>query len=149
LVERIDNVEQFVRGTRADIRPGGSEAFYSVAGDYVAIPPSDSFIGTATSTATECYYSVLLHELVHWTGASHRLNRDLSDRFGGKGYAMEELVAELGAAFLCSKLEIASTPRADHAAYIANWLEVLKADKRAIFTAASQASEAADYLTYM
>ena len=74
------------------------------------------------------------------------LARDLTGRFGDHAYAMEELVAELGAAFLCADLAIANVPRADHAAYIANWLEVLRSDKRAVFTAASKASSASDYL---
>jgi antirestriction protein ArdC len=82
----------------------------------------------------------------HWTGHESRLDRDLSGRFGNEAYAVEELVAELGAAFLCADLSITNTPRPDHAAYIANWLEVLRQDKRAIFTAARKASQATDYL---
>ena len=84
------------------------------------------------------YYSVLSHETTHWTGAAHRLNRDLSGRFHTDSYAMEELVAELGAAFLCSELGLPTDPRQDHAPYIASWLKVLKNDKRAIFTAAAK-----------
>ena len=75
-----------------------------------------------------------------------RFDRDLSGRFGIEAYAVEELVAELGAAFLCADLSITNTPRPDHAAYIANWLEVLKRDKRAIFTAARKAAQASDFL---
>jgi antirestriction protein ArdC len=71
----------------------------------------------------------------------------LHKRFGDEAYAMEELVAELGAAFLCANLRITDTPRADHAQYIESWLRVLKADKKAIFTAASKASQAVDFLT--
>src|SRR5690606_12591165 len=96
--------------------------------------------------AAEAFYSTLSHELVHWGGASHRLDRDLSGRFGSEAYAIEELVAELGAAFLCGDLGITPEPRADHAQYIAHWLRVLKNDKRAIFSAASKASEAANWL---
>ena len=82
------------------------------------------------------------------TGAAqpHRLDRQLSTRFGDDAYAAEELIAELGAAFLCADLGITSEPRPDHAAYLASWLKILKADKKAIFTAASAASRAADYL---
>ena len=86
------------------------------------------------------------HEATHWTGAKARLDRDLSGRFGSEAYAAEELVAELGAAFLCADLELTNQPRPDHAAYVASWLKVLKADSRAIFTAAAKAQEAADYL---
>ncbi len=89
----------------------------------------------------------MLHELTHWTASAHRCNRDLSGRFGSDAYAMEELVAELGAAFLCAELGITVEPRIDHAQYLAHWLNVLKADKRAIFTAASKAAEASAYLS--
>ena len=110
------------------------------------MPDRERFTGSETSTPTEAYYATLLHELTHWTGHESRLDRDLSGRFGNEAYAVEELVAELGAAFLCADLSITNTPRPDHAAYIANWLEVLKRDKRAIFTAARKAAQATDYL---
>jgi antirestriction protein ArdC len=84
--------------------------------------------------------------LTHWTSAEPRCNRQLSKRFGDQAYAMEELVAELGAAFLCADLQITDDPRADHAQYLGSWLAVLKVDKKAIFTAASKASEAAAFL---
>jgi antirestriction protein ArdC len=110
------------------------------------MPDQERFTGSATSTPTETYYATLLHELTHWTGHEIRLERDLSGRFGQEAYAMEELVAELGAAFLCADLSITNTPRPDHAAYVANWLKVLKQDKRAIFTAARKAAQATGYL---
>ena len=89
----------------------------------------------------------LAHETTHWTAHESRLARDLGTRrFGSEGYAIEELVAELGAAFLCADLDLTLEPREDHAAYIANWLDVLKADHRAIFTAASHAQRAADFI---
>jgi antirestriction protein ArdC len=92
------------------------------------------------------YYSVLGHETTHWSGAKHRLNRQLVDRFQQEAYAAEELVAELGAAFLCADLGLANEPRPDHAAYVASWIEVFKNDRRAIFTAASRAQEAVDWM---
>lgn len=138
--------EQFIAATRASITRGGERAFYNRETDQIRLPPRDSFIGSATSTATESYYSTILHELVHWTGPKQRLDRDLTGRFGSHAYAMEELVAELGAAFLCSDLQLSNEPRPDHAAYITSWLQVLKADPRAIFTAASKAAQAVDYL---
>ena len=104
------------------------------------MPSFDAFV------SAEAYYSVLAHELTHWTGAKIRLDRDLSGRFGSDAYAMEELIAELGAAFTVSHLELTSKPRTDHAPYIASWLRVLGNDPRAIFTAASRAQAAADYL---
>jgi antirestriction protein ArdC len=87
-----------------------------------------------------------VHESIHWSGAAHRINRDLKSRFDGAADAAEELVAELGAAFLCAHLRIANDPRPDHAAYLAHWLEILRHDKRALFTAASKAQAAADWL---
>jgi antirestriction protein ArdC len=115
--------------------------------DEIHMPKRASFTGSATSTATEAYYSTVLHELTHWTAPAHRCNRDLSGRFGSEAYAMEELVAELGAAFLCAELGISVEPRPDHAQYLTHWLTVLKADKRAIFTAASKAAEASVFLS--
>jgi antirestriction protein ArdC len=105
------------------------------------------FLGTETSSPEESYYSTLFHELTHFSGAKGRCDRDLTGRFGSSAYAMEELIAELGAAFLCGQFQISAAPRADHAQYLAHWLSVLKSDKRAIFTAASKASQAVDYLT--
>jgi antirestriction protein ArdC len=105
------------------------------------MPPFESFLDA------ESYYATLLHELTHWTRHPSRLARDMGGkRWRDHGYAAEELVAELGAAFLCADLAITPTPRADHASYIASWLEVPRNDQRAIFTAAAQAQRAADYL---
>jgi antirestriction protein ArdC len=92
------------------------------------------------------YYSVLAHECTHWTSHASRCDRELGKRFGDSAYAMEELIAELGSAYTMASLELELTPRQDHARYIESWLRVLKADKRAVFTAASKAQQAADYL---
>jgi len=147
LAERLAHAERFVTATGADIRYGQGRAFYSPSHDFVGMPDWDQFKDTDGATATENAYGVLLHELTHWTKHERRLDRDLGgQRFGDDGYAMEELVAELGAAYLCASLGIAAEPRADHARYIENWLGVLKADKKAIFTAAARASDAAEYL---
>jgi len=95
----------------------------------------------------ESYAATKAHELTHWTKHESRLNRDLGGkRFGDAGYAREELVAELGAAFLCADLGITPEPREDHASYLAHWLEVLREDNRAIFQAAAHAQRAIDYL---
>jgi len=145
-VEIVEQAEVFVSATGADIRHGGDSAYYSPTADYIQMPPRERFTGTATSTPTESYYATELHELTHWTGHKSRCDRDLSQRFGKEAYAMEELVAELGAAFLCSDLRITNVPRPDHAGYLANWLSVLKSDKRAIFSASRKASEAKDFL---
>jgi antirestriction protein ArdC len=146
LVQVLDHAEVFTAATCADVRHGGDRAYYRRSSDHVQIPERDRFTGSATSTPTETYYATLLHELTHWTGHKSRLDRDLSGRFGNEAYAMEELVAEFGAAFLCADISITNAPRPDHAAYISHWLEVLKRDKRAIFTAARKAAQATDYL---
>lgn len=145
-VQPIQAADRFIQATGADIRHGGTSAHYSPVTDHIQMPPQDAFTGTATSTATESYYGTLLHELVHWTGPGSRCNREFGKRFGDDAYAFEELIAELGAAFLCADLGINQTPRADHAAYVNGWLRVLKGDKRAIFNAASAAAKATDYL---
>ena len=142
----IEQAEHFVAATRASITLGGHTACYRPSTDTIHIPPKDAFLGSPTSSPAETFYSTLLHELTHWTGQKARCDRDLAKRFGSSSYAMEELVAELGAAFLCADLGIADAPRADHAQYLAHWLTVMKADKKAIFTAASKASQAVDFL---
>ena len=145
-VESIVGADAFVQATGAVIHHGGSRAFYRPSTDSIQLPVRDDFIGSTSSTAQEAYYSTLLHELTHWSSAAHRCNRQLGKRFGDAAYAMEELIAELGAAFLCSELGITIEPRADHAQYLSSWLNVMKADKRAIFTAASAASKATQHL---
>jgi antirestriction protein ArdC len=146
VITPIEQAEAFVAATGAAIHHGGDRAYYRPSTDSIHLPPRDAFIDTPTSTPAESYYSTLCHELTHWTSAEPRCNRQLGKRFGDQAYAMEELVAELGAAFLCADLRITAEPRVDHAQYLASWLAVLKADKKAIFTAASKASEAAAFL---
>jgi len=145
-IDTIAAADAVVNASGADISHGGSIAAYSPALDAVRMPDRESFVDTDHSSATENYYSTLFHELTHWTGAKHRLDRQFGKRFGDNAYAFEELVAELGAAFNCASLGITSTPRADHAQYIENWLQALKSDKRAIFHAASKAAQSVDYL---
>jgi len=142
----ITRAEHFAAATGAVITEQGDRAFFSPTTDQITMPERRRFIGTATTTAAEGFYSTLCHELVHWSGVPSRLDRDLSGRFGDEAYAIEELIAELGAAFLCADLGITPEPRLDHASYIKNWLAVLKGDKKAIFTAAAKASQAAQYL---
>lgn len=145
-IETLAEVDDFIQRTGALIRHGGGEAYYDRRYDTVVVPPRGMFIGTSTSSPMDSYYATLLHELTHWTGAAHRLARQFGERFGDNAYAVEELVAELGSAFLCADLGIANESRPDHAAYVASWLEVLNRDHKAVFTAASQASAAAAYL---
>ena len=113
-------------------------ACYSPDEDRVCMPPLPSFENESL------YWSVALHEAGHWTGHKNRLNRDLNNRFGSQAYAAEELIAELASAFSCAVVGVPGTLR--HPEYIAAWLKILKNDMRAIFTAASHAQKAADFL---
>lgn len=146
IFDPIERAEAFATATRAVIEEGGDRACYIPSIDTIRLPERRRFTGTETTTPAEGFYSTLCHELVHWSGAKHRLDRDLAARFGSESYAAEELIAEVGAAFLCGDLGITPEPRADHAQYIANWLQLLKNDKKAVFSAASKASEAANWL---
>ncbi|MEI9933151.1 MAG: zincin-like metallopeptidase domain-containing protein [Rhizomicrobium sp.] len=141
-----EQIAAFTAAVGAEVRHGSAIACYRTRGDYIEMPAPAQFIGTPTSSATEAYHAVLLHELTHWTGAPHRLDRIGGQTFGDSDYAFEELVAELGAAFLCSAFGLVNAPRPDHAAYIAHWLHILKQDNRAIFAAASRAQQAVEYL---
>ena len=143
-VSPIAQADALIAASLAKITHEGAQAFYRPSTDEIVLPPQHLFTGTSTSSATEAYYGVLLHELTHWTAP--RLQREFGKRFGDAAYAAEELVAELGAAFLCAKLGMAGEPRADHAKYLASWIKILKNDRRAFITAASKASEASNYL---
>lgn len=140
-VARNAAADAFFARCGADIRSGGNMAFYSQSGDFVQLPPFEAF------RDPESYYATLAHEMTHWTKHEKRLDREFGrKRWGDEGYAAEELVAELGAAFLCADLDLTPELREDHAAYIGHWLKVLKGDTRAIFTAAAHAQRAADFI---
>ena len=145
-IDRIGQADRLIAYLRPDIRFGGDKACYSPSHDFIQMPDERLFTASDSVKRSEDYYAVLFHELTHWSGAKPRLNRELGKRFGDHAYAMEELVAELGSAFLCGSLSITPQPRADHAGYIAHWLDVMKADKRAIFSAAAKANEAVTFL---
>jgi antirestriction protein ArdC len=140
-IERIERAEMFLANTGANVVHGGSRACYVPSTDNIHMPCIDFF------RDAESYYATRAHETTHWTRHKSRIDREFGrKRFGDEGYAMEELVAELGSAFLSADLDLTPEVREDHASYIASWLKVLKGDKRAIFTAASHAQRAADYL---
>jgi antirestriction protein ArdC len=140
-IQRIAHAENFFAAIGATIRHGGNRAYYNIGEDFVQMPPFEAF------RDPQSYYATLAHECTHWTRHEKRLNRDFGrKRWGDEGYAMEELVAELGAAFLSSDLGLSQETRTDHADYIASWIKALKDDKRAIFAAASHAQRAADFL---
>lgn len=152
LAERLEHCEEFVSATGAVVRWDQSRAFYRHSpDDFIGMPPREAFIDTDHSTATEGLYSTLFHELTHWTGDPLRCDRPRFDKGNMQSRdiatrALEELIAELGAAYLCAELGIALEPRRDHAVYIAHWLTALKRDKKAIFKAAGQASAAVAFL---
>ncbi|GGH07548.1 ArdC family protein [Mucilaginibacter phyllosphaerae] len=146
LFEKIDPIDAFLENTKAVIETYDGDPCYNFADDKIRVPYADRFVNTTTCTATEGFYSTMLHELVHWSGAKHRLNRNKGKKFGDQAYAAEELVAEFGAAFLCAGFGIATVEKGDHTGYIDHWLKVLKEDNRCIVSAASEASKAVDYL---
>ena len=136
----IKNAEKFIANTQAKIHIGGDAAFYRPSADQITMPSIDSFF---TDTA---YYSTLLHELTHWTGHPSREDRDLSGGFGSERYAREELIAEIGSAFLSQILNIEKVIRDDHAKYLNNWIKVIKEDKNALKTAFSKAQKSVNFL---
>ena len=133
----VDAAERLLTLTGAVIRHGGNSAFYRPSDDIIQLPP------TAWFAQPEDYYATALHELSHWTGHPRRLNRVLGRQHGIDAYAYEELVAEIGAAFLCAHCGLPG--RLEHASYIDSWLDALRRDKRLIFTAAGAAQKAADF----
>jgi antirestriction protein ArdC len=137
---RIAHADEFFHAIGAEVRHGGNQAFYAPVSDHVQMPPYAAFRDAVS------YYSTLAHEHTHWTASASRCDRQLGKRFGDNAYAAEELIAELGAAFTCADLGLSTEPREDHAQYIQSWLRVLKADSKAIFTAASKAQQACDWL---
>ena len=130
--------DAFLHSSGADIREGHGEAYYVPSRDFISMPAFGAFKGA------DHFYNVAFHELTHWTAHKSRLDRDLKNRFGSHNYAAEELIAELGAAFLSAEFGFDGDVR--NAGYIATWIDLLKADKRAFFTACSRASKAADYI---
>lgn len=140
--QRIERAEAFFAATGFTIIHGGAMACYAQEPDHIRMPPFETF------RDAESYYATLAHEACHATKHPKRLDREFGrKRWGDQGYAMEELVAELGAAFVCADLALTPEVRDDHASYIASWLKALKNDKRAVFAAASHAQKAADYLS--
>jgi antirestriction protein ArdC len=138
---RIEAADSWVSNTGAVVHHGGGRAFYRHApADFVQMPEFETF------NSASGYYGTLFHELTHWSGAEKRLDRTKGKIFGDPAYSFEEMVAELGAAFVCADLRISAEPREDHASYIGGWLKKLREDNRAIFKAASLAEKAAGYL---
>jgi len=137
----IDAAEQRIIKTGAAISHGGDAAFYAPSVDRIQLPNKSAFNNESS------YYATAFHELTHWSGAKHRLDRTFGKRFGDPAYAFEELVAEMGAAFLCQDYRIQGELR--HAGYIGHWLKAMRADSKAIFKASALAQKAADYINQL
>ena len=146
LVERSERVTEFLRHMLVNYQEGSDSAYYSPTYDHIRMPKPEQFIDTAHGTAIEHFHSTQLHEYIRAMGHKDRLNRDQTGRFGSEDYAYEELIAELGAAFLCSYLGVSATVREDHAIYLKNWLKAMKNDKKFFFKAASEAQKAVDFM---
>jgi antirestriction protein ArdC len=138
--DNLDDIEKFIKDTKADIRIQGERAFYVPSQDFIAMPDKGLF------PHVEHYYSVMFHELTHWTGAKNRLDRELKGKGFRTDYAYEELVAELGAAFLSADFGIINAVKDDNAKYLKVWRDAMKQDSKIIFNAASQATKAVMYL---
>jgi len=131
--------EELILMSGASIRHGGAQAYYQPGTDEIHLPPRQWF------PAGVRYYATALHELCHWTSHPSRCKRELGKRFGDGAYAAEELIAEIGAAFLCAHCRVDG--QLEHASsYVSSWLKVLRTDKRAIFVGATKAQQAADYV---
>ena len=138
--QAIEDAERILQASPARIIEGGAQAFYQPATDTIHLPAREAFI------SPEAFYSVVLHEATHSTGHASRLARDFSGRFGTEAYAFEELIAEMGSAFLAADLGIIGSTLQDHADYLAHWIAILRDDKKAILTAAAQASKAHGFI---
>lgn len=138
--ERISEIDSVIAATGANIQYGGDRACFIPSVDMIQMPRFEDFHDA------HGFYSTTFHELAHWTGHKSRLDRDLTGRFGDHAYGMEELVAELSAAFTCAELGIDPIARDDHVKYIKSWLVQIKEDSRAILTAASKAAQASEYI---
>lgn len=134
------DLEDFLTASGADISWAGERAYYAPGPDHIRMPDRARF------RDAEQAYATAHHELIHWTGAKHRLDRTFGTRFGDTAYAREELVAELGAAFLGAHTGLRPDHIEDHSAYIDNWLKTLRKDSGAILKAAAQAQAACDFV---
>ena len=150
-IATIDSIDQFVKNTKADIRHTDAGRCYFVPSqDYINMSPLDTWNGKGDISAQDFYYSVLMHELTHWTGHKSRLNRDDSNPFKNENahnqYAFEELVAEFGSAFMSATLGMTKTPIENHSQYLAGWIKGLKDKPSLLMKATAQAQKACDLM---
>lgn len=140
LSQRQDAIDGFFAAIPARVRHGGDRAFFHPLFDHIQMPHPGTF------RSADAYASTRAHETVHWTGHPDRLDRTFGKKFGDRAYAMEELVAELGAAMICGELGLPTELHDSHASYLSHWLGILRADKGAIFLAAAKAEQALNLL---
>lgn len=143
----LPSIDELIQKHSISITFEGDVACCNFTQDKIFMPPRVTFIGSTTTTAEEAFYSTLLHEMVHWTGHDSRLARTRHQQWGDEVYAFEELIAEIGAAFICCDYNITNEPRKDHAKYLKDWLSCLNQDQSQLWKAASQAQKAVDFLT--
>lgn len=132
----IEKAEHILISSGVKIIHGGNKAYYSPSKDTIYLPKPEAF------TSRENYYAVALHELVHSTGSMKKCNRRMSKRFGKETEALEEIIADMGAAMLMAYLGIVNVTIENHASYIEHWIQILKKDKSAIFKASIKARQA-------
>lgn len=144
--ENEDEVDIFIKRTKARVKHGGNRAYYTLGTDEITMPLMSQFKDDGTSLVKYKYYSTLLHELIHWTGHKNRCKRQLTGHFGSKEYAFEELIAELGGAILANRFSQKVYPRDSHAQYINSWLSVLEKDFSYFFEALNHARYAVYWL---
>lgn len=138
-VERMERCDALLKATGAVIEYGSAQPHYSPRSDKIGLPYPERFI------SRDAFYAVAMHELAHWSGAPHRLNRDLSGAFGSESYAREEMVAEVASHVIGVELQIGHDPH-QHAAYIHHWMRIAKEDPSYLYTAASQAEKVCDFI---
>ena len=136
----IEDAERILAASPAPIHLSSTQAFYHLSSDTIHLPERERF------TSPEAFYSVALHEMTHSSGHPSRLDRTFGKRFGDEAYAMEELVAEMGSAFLNAELGLINATLDGHADYLASWIRVLRSDRKAILIAAAQAAKAQAFL---
>jgi antirestriction protein ArdC len=146
LFERLERAEVVFAAAKADIRYGGTMAFYDPINDYIQLPLAQDFVDTEMMTARENFYAVSAHELSHWTGHKSRLNRGLDVLSGQQDRIVEEVIAEMSAAIICVELGITPIVKDKHAQYIQGYLKLIKADNRLVFRCATAASRIAQYI---
>lgn len=144
--EELTGIDDFVASTGAQVYTDGKSAFYDLKRDTITMPKRELFNATKHSTATQNYYTTLLHELVHWTGAHDREGRFAANMRSREEYAQEELVAEIGASLLSLNFGLASELKEENRSYIASWMKSLENDTRHIHDAAKKAVSATRFL---